>query len=307
VYVSAGDSVSEGDVLAELDDSRLRAELSQLQSQLEARLASLALARATAPITRQREDGNLLRAQARQLEARAVLREQIAAFGLGESVDSVLERFQSGRHTGLDRAVAGVLTAKADSAQAAADAALSGLAPLSIAEQEADRRRLVAAIAAARVELERLRVLAPAAGIVGTDTLERLPGAAVTEGEVLLEVVEGQIRRADLFVSQASIHEVAPGDPSEVEIAALQRGERRTIRGHVVSAALEPVRPASVGQDGLYAGAGAIYRVTIRLDSLRWQGVDPGMLRVGYVVRGRVITDHGPVVTMLGRYLRRGR
>ncbi|WOE74714.1 efflux RND transporter periplasmic adaptor subunit [Alterisphingorhabdus coralli] len=145
VYVDFNSPVEEGQLLAEIDSTRPRAQVTQARAQVD--LARASLAQALAAIRQAETD---VQVQTREFERRKVLEEK---------------GFVSG--AGLDQAQNALVTAKATLSTAKAQAQS---ARAQIAQSEAQ-------LASAELDLQRTRIIAPAAGVVINKLVE--PGTTV--------------------------------------------------------------------------------------------------------------------------------
>ncbi|HEX7239677.1 MAG TPA: HlyD family efflux transporter periplasmic adaptor subunit [Longimicrobiaceae bacterium] len=300
VLAESGDTVRPGQPLVRLDSLLVVSEIERLRQQQRALRVAYEQARATYPVEERRGGSARSLAEARRLRARADLRDQLSQHQVAGSPDSVLRSYTPGTHVAIDRAVSDVLGAEADVRAADAQTDLAALKRLDLPQREAEMGELAAQLRLSEAKLRRLVVRAPAEGVVKTDRLERLVGAPVAAGELLMELTEPRDWRVDLHVSEQEVHEVRVGDRVSVEIEAFKADGRERIGGRVVTVASEPAAADA-------ASPRVTYRVGVRLDEADVERIGRDRLRAGYLVEGKVVTDTGRIWELVWRYLRRSR
>jgi multidrug efflux pump subunit AcrA (membrane-fusion protein) len=295
VYVSAGDTVQEGEVLAQLDPLDLEGQLVQLE--LRYRVGSLASAQtqAAAPLETRRQRAHLSQAEAALVQARALLRQQLVEFGIPGSVDSVLSSYSAGHHTGLDLAVADVLSAQAQYEAQIASSELLGFSRFDTERDQAELERVRADIDLVRERLGRLTIRSPTAGIILTEHLERLVRSHLPTGGLVLEVANAQSWRAVLLVDGRDVHRIQLGDPVRVEVDALRHTISEALQAHVTFIAPQPI-----GGDQTNARtAPPLYRVEAALDDVSQIAATADVFRRGYSARGKIVTRSGRILQIL--------
>ena len=297
VLVESGDTVRAGQTLVRLDSLALAGEIEKLRLRERSLRVAYRQARAALPAEAERGGSALSLAESHRLRARAELRDQLSQFEIQGSPDSVLSRYTAGTHVAIDRALAEVQGAEADIRSARAARELAELKRLDLPQREAEIEEVSAQIRLGDARLRRLAVRAPADGVVKTDRLERLLGAPVAAGDLLLELAEPRDWRVDLRVSEQDVHEVHVGDRVNVEIEAFKTRGRERLGGRVASIAAEPAQPE-------VPGARAAYRVSVRLDEADVERAGRDRLRAGYLVEGKIVTDTGRIAELVWRYLR---
>jgi multidrug resistance efflux pump len=292
VLVAAGDTVRAGQLLARLDTHRAAVAVRRLEAQVAARRVEGARAAIEAPLERRQLEAGLAQAEARRLQARAMLRQQMAEFGFGGDVDSVLRDFRPGRHVALDRSVAEVLAADGEIMNARLRLRRSALASLDAERRRHEQGELEAQLLEQREARDRAAVTAPAEGVVLTDDLEALPNAVLREGDVVLEVAEPGSWRAVLRVRERDVHRIRVGERALIEVGALSAVRREPIPGRVVSVAgdLGSARDGPPGAASPDPGGSAGYRVVVALDRASVDSLGGGVLRRGYTVRAKIVT-----------------
>ncbi|MBN2584884.1 MAG: efflux RND transporter periplasmic adaptor subunit [Planctomycetes bacterium] len=107
----------------------------------------------------------------------------------------------------------------------------------------------------ARRRVEQLTVTAPVAGIVVSDDLERLDGAWVGQGTLLLTVARPEQFKVTLQLNQKQAERVAVGAPAELRVRAYPR---RTVEGRVRDSSLVASTTTSAVLTTLYEGDVAV-------------------------------------------------
>ena len=183
VNVDFNSPVRQGQVLARIDDTRLRARATQARAQVQ--LAQAALAQADAAITRSRTD---VAVQSREFARR----EELAAKGFVskaniDQAENLLATAKASLSTGL---------AQAQSARA------------QIAQSQAE-------LSSAELDLSRTRIISPTDGVIINKLVE--PGATVTAGfqtPNLFEIAADTSRmQVEASVDEADIGQVQVGQP----------------------------------------------------------------------------------------------
>jgi HlyD family secretion protein len=181
VYVDFNSSVTAGQLLAEIDNTRPRAQVTQARAQVD--LARASLAQANAAIRRARTD---VEVQTREFARRKELEKK---------------GFVSG--AGLDQAENNLVTAKASlsTAQAQAQSARAQIAQSS------------AQLASAELDLKRTKIVAPSSGVVINKLVE--PGTTVAanfQTPNLFEIASDTSRmQVEASVDEADIGQVKQG------------------------------------------------------------------------------------------------
>jgi multidrug resistance efflux pump len=307
VFVATGDSVKRGQSLIRLDSVAVAAHVAELQNEYHAQLLAYERTKAAMPIQQQQKQIALLATRAKQVSARASLRDEITGMTMRTDIDldSLLRAYKPGKWVRVDNAVAAVMASAADSATAVTDLHLADLTSLDLQRQQSQMNQVLEQIRVGELDLRRLLLRAPVDGIVSTEHVERLVGTAVKEGDQILEIGERSGWRAELAVSQSEISEVRLDDPAEIEILGFRRGARQLLRGHVVAIAVKPTSGSSAAVNGDNRQIATQYRVTVEVDPSASPRDEPSDLRMGYSVKGRIITGSGRLGAVIQRYLRR--
>lgn len=183
-----GDRVKAGDLLAQLSDETLSAQVAQAEAEY------------------QRAEAGVRQANSQIASAEATATE----------ASSALERTRSLRRSGnASQAVLDQAVATAASARAASASASDGLGVATAALAQADATRRIA-----RLNLGYARITAPVEGVVVARTAER--GAiSGTGGEPLFTIIAGGEIELAADVIETSLAQLQPGDAAELQIAGL--------------------------------------------------------------------------------------
>jgi RND family efflux transporter MFP subunit len=248
VLVDQGDTVTEGQVLARLDNAQQRAEFTRQEAAL--RVAEAAVGEAQANVRRARSALNDLVAGSRPAEIEQ-LRERAKSAGATRVLaERDHRRTQELLAKGLiaaqemDRAKQAfdVATAQARDAAKALELALEGSrkdqvaaarATLEAAQHQlegagAARHQAEAGLALAREQLADTVILSPFAGYVVSRALE--PGAPVNPTTPIFKLADPRSSWVTVYVDQRDTAGLAPGDPAEVVFRSLPQ---QVYRGHV--------------------------------------------------------------------------
>lgn len=269
VPVVAGQSVNAGDLLARLDDTAARPELSKQTEALRRAEADLAVLKTFKPAD--------LATAKRRVEAAqknlAAAKKLAAAFAAAAKKKKALA-------PKLEAAKAGVTRRQAD-----LDKALAALEPLKAAgmpgalkQRQAEVKALRAAKAKADQAVRAHEIRAPAAGIVATARPESRLGVAVHAGEAVLALSTGgrlgvrlalPARDADLAVAGAPVTlRLAPGaNPSATGkvVGATASAGSKTIDVTVeFDAKYGALKPGTAGEAEIDGGRRPLFRVLAR-------------------------------------------
>jgi multidrug efflux pump subunit AcrA (membrane-fusion protein) len=303
VLVQTGDTVARGQPVLRLDPLLLESALAELEA--EHRSGSIELEKITSsgPFQRRQQEQRRAQAAARVVTARAELRRKMVENGLGGDVDSLLAAYPVGSHVGLDLSVSEVRSAEAERRLAEDQMEALQLGRFDRASGRVDLEQIEAQIRTLRERLRRLEVSAPAAGTILTEQVERLPGSAVREGELLLEIAESGLWQVVLFVREGEVHKLRLGDSVKAEIQAFRMDERDQLYGSVVHIAADPSGSRGAGADSVSGARGGTYRVVAALDPEQLARIGVHKFRRGYSVEGRIIARSGRVVDLAWAHL----
>ena len=267
VFVSAGDTVEAGQLLALLDGYDLSAERAQLLAQRARIDAETRAARTRHYDDEYRRSERAAAAQARLSAARAAYRRMAIKFGFARHA---IEDLPEGQHVTLDEARSTVAVAEAMLSEATHGAQASHLADQAV--RDAERAALDTRLDALDGRLERLSMVVPASlpdgGIVVTEELIGTIGQHLARGEKLMDLAALERfsfgRHVSLIVraraSEAEAFKLRPGLPARITVAALPGDQPRQLGGRVVR--IGPC--AEDGQSGSY-----VVEVAVDAPSLR--------------------------------------
>lgn len=251
VHVAQGDTVIEGQLLAELDPRRARARLDQAQAEVARATAALEEAlNGARPETLNAARSNLASLKATTREA---LREQ-------QRVSDLVTR-RLAPESEADRVSAAAQ--RAEAAQAAAEARLRELLEGTRVEQLAQAEAALAASQAllrlAELGVEELQIRAPRAGRI--DALPFEAGDRPAAGAGLATLLVGDAPFARIFVPASLRGRLAPGDRFRIRIEGLQDDFTGTLREISAEPAFTPYFALS-GDDA----SQLVYRAEIVMD-----------------------------------------
>ncbi|MGH7454213.1 MAG: HlyD family secretion protein, partial [bacterium] len=300
VLVRTGDTVSIGQTLVRLDSLPLESMLTQFRTELELKRIEHQRTKSLAKLEEHRHADLLTQARARLIKAKAAYRKSLAENGFSVSSDSMLSAYAIGKHVGIDVVLADVLAAEADVHYNGAQAELLSVNKLNIEKQRVELEQSEKQIHTISERLRRLSINSPAAGIVLTEQIERLAGAYVREGELLLELANPEQWQATLYVKEQDIYRIHAGDVVKMEMPAFHSLDDDLLYGRVASVGVEPISP-NQKINPTFAG---LYRVTAVLDYQPLANFGREKLKRGYSVRGMIITKSGKIITLLWNYLK---
>lgn len=220
IRVDVGDQVKAGDVLAELSDETLSAQLAQADAEYD-------------------------RSEASVRQAKSQIDSTVAT--LTEAA-STLDRTRSLRKSGnASQAVLDQAIATEAAAQAASAVATNGLEVAQAALAQADAARRLA-----RLNLGYTRIVAPADGVV-TDRNAELGALSGSGGDALFTLIaDGEIE-LEAEVIETALARLQPGNTAEMRVAGLG-----TVNGELrlVPAAVDPVTRLGLARVSLTAQPG---------------------------------------------------
>jgi len=191
VLVNEGDTVQQGQLVAELEPAEPAAAVQEAEARRAAALASVSAAQ------------NSLIAAQEQLAASHIRREQLA-----RDVNRLSTLKGSGAATSRELDQAQTSLREVDR-QLAAGLAQIAAAQDQIAAAQASAAAIDAARARAQVVLDETKLLAPVSGIVQTRNFE--PGEVVLPGSVLLTVIDLSTATTTFYLPNAELGAAAPG------------------------------------------------------------------------------------------------
>ena len=299
VLVRTGDTVHANQPLLVLDSLDVLATLQALQAQYREQGVAREQLIAEQPVDWARQLEQRAQADAHLERALATLRERMVNYRLGQNIDSLLAAHVPGQHVGIDVAVADVRQAQSE--QRSADAEQRRLENSRFAVRGLDEKlgELETSIAVSGARISRLVVRAPADGVVLTDQVDRLNGAYVRPGDIILEVGDPMMWTAELMIRESELHQVHRGDSASVEIPALEELRLPQLTGVVVFVAESPVESAGQVAGASSGQSSGLYRVVVALDARPFRGLDPNYFRRGYAVKGKVTTRRGRILMLV--------
>lgn len=203
IYVTEGESVTRGQVLAQMSSWNQAREVSVTEAMLAGATASLArLEAGTKPEEVEVARRELESAEASLAFSRAEAERARDLVGTGAVSQSSFEKAQAAYEADL----AGLEVARAELTLVESGATAEELA---IARAEVDR--LTLELQFRRDELERTRITAPMAGRVVTPDLALRNGSFLRVGETLLEIEDADVVHAAIAVPESDIALIEPG------------------------------------------------------------------------------------------------
>jgi multidrug resistance efflux pump len=297
VLVRMGDSVRAGQAIAHLDTVQLASTLAQLRSRRRALEHDLRLARTAVPLDARAAQERRAEADAELVRTRAVLRQRMVEHGFGEDVDAVRRSYRLGTHIAIDQALASLMTAEAAARNARIELDRLGLKTMEHGRHQEQLGEFDSQIAAIEQRIAHLTLHAPAAGVVLTDGLERLPGTVLREGETLMEISEDDDWTAKLLVAERDVSRIRVGDAAQVELKAFGRVNSPEIRGKVLTVGAEPTAELQAGN--------RMFPVLVRLSREDLEAVGLERLRRGYTAEAKIVTRNERMITLMWEYLLR--
>ncbi|MBI3928448.1 MAG: efflux RND transporter periplasmic adaptor subunit [Armatimonadetes bacterium] len=263
VMVEVGDAVSQGQVLATVDDSQLEAQVSQArasaaaaQAGVQTALANLAVAQDQTRTLQQavsQAEAEVIEAQAAvdkaqtqvQLAERTLERVRVVA-----AKDLIARQVVDQSEADAQSAAADLKAARAQHKARQRQLEQARLRVKTAARQEqaaqaevetarAQAQSLAAALEAVEVRRSYTRVTSPLDGVVVARSLD--PGAYVTPGDSGAVVVVASLEQLRIIfaVGEADLESAKPGQEAEISFDALEGGSRKgSIRG--VAGGLDP-------------------------------------------------------------------
>ncbi|HZS58099.1 MAG TPA: efflux RND transporter periplasmic adaptor subunit [Gemmatimonadaceae bacterium] len=296
VFVGPGDTVSRGQVLIRMDTATTDAALAELKAARNAARVDSEAAERQRPVVEEERTERLAEADAGIAHARATLRERMVTYGMGTNADSMMHAYVPGRFVIIDEALADVHTAEAQRAYAATQLARAGAEALDARKRGFDIQRLEEQMRNAETQRAHLALAAPADGVILTEQVERLTGAAVRQGDPLLEIADLSHWRARLILTERAVHDVRIGDAVSLAIPALKVLEGDRLRGRVAAVSDQPIDTSAVT-------AKSGYRVLVVLDRAQLARLGVDQFRRGYQVQARIVTRTGTIAELIRAYL----
>ena len=268
VQIALGQSVRRGDVLLELDpaDAAIRrgkavADIDNLRRRIDAVTAQIAATRATAEAQKNAAAAKLQQAREAAIEAAhladiestgADRLEPMARQGLVPASQAADARSRANAARAKER---GLKAAEEEAAKQQAE--VGSTAEAALRSLDSDRIGLQTQLAAeeaslqqADVDIERLRVRAPADGRIGSSA-ELRAGTFVAEGTVAASIIPAESRDVAAWFALGDMPLMRSGQRATVWLESLGRGGRRRFAATVTGIERDP--------------SGSDFRVTLRL------------------------------------------
>jgi multidrug resistance efflux pump len=298
IAVGSGDTVHQEQVIAMLDSSEAASAIRSVSDQLRLERQDLRKATEALPLNSRMAVEKVAEAEANLLRSRARLREGLIDLSMTGEVDSTLKRYVAGTSTRIDLLLADVHTAEAGVRAARIALEAARLDSMDIARRRIELERLLGDSLNALARQERLRIRAPAFGIILTDDVQRLVGSQLQAGESFMEVADSQGWRVVMQIAERDVQEVRVGQLASIELPAIRELDGRRLYGRVESVSAQPV---GSGPD---KSESTSYRAIISLNPAQSDSVGPTLLRRGYSVRGKIITRRGRIGVLALAYVR---
>ncbi|MFA7233313.1 MAG: HlyD family efflux transporter periplasmic adaptor subunit [Terrimicrobiaceae bacterium] len=289
-----GTDVAKGDIVVAMDDTEHRAELRQIEANIE----------------KARSEWEF---QKLRLEHTAKLPLPKEFWHMHEELDIVLERIRQStveydrarelQRKGLisqqevERARLSLEIEKAEEAKTRDKLRVveQGLEEAIISEAGAEIQTALSALRALQVDREirlqnigRCLVRSPGDGVV-TMLNKRRPGERVQRGEDLAHIAHGGPTRVDIFAGEEQYHRLRPDQRVLMKSLSFDTLRHGYIEGHVVSVSMEPEQSAST-EASVTAPS---YRVIVKIDHT------PQNLVIGSTVEARIIIQRIPLWKLL--------
>lgn len=299
VFVSSGDTVEVGQLLAVLDTTQMANGWADLEARGRAQTSALEAALLTERIIADQRNHDSAENYAEAAPTGTGCVRGFTHSREGSNRDSLFEAPRPPINAGDDIGAAWVDKAASRRTRARTQPLIA----------EIDRQRLQAALDEAvvrtpmvRDQLERFRIYSPADGIVLTTGTSPQPNSRVVAGDLLLEVGEPSRWRLVLAVPQQDIGKIAVGDAVQVPLPGSGRGEH-IITGSIIHVSEEPTYS---GIDCDCTVRSLSYSVIADLDVVSELASEASVLRHGYSVEARIIRRSRPIINLVREYLRRG-
>ena len=232
IHIDEGQTVTKGELIAELSDRDFRAELTKTAAQIDETQARLKLLQAGT----RAEELELARTLLRKAE------ERVDYGGIHLKMDETLfaQRLISQRELELTRELTAVRGKEVQEARDRLKLLEAGSRPEEIEATAAELNRLKAHRAYLEQELGLLKVHSPVDGIVISHRVREKVGQAVKKGDLIAEVHEMRRLTVEINVSEKEIAEVHVGQRVVLKARAypLEKFEARVIA--IAPAAIEP-------------------------------------------------------------------
>ena len=293
IFVHAGDTVTTGQVLVQMDPVEFDAQLTTTRIRLASQRLRHQQAQREAALGGQEVATLRDRAGAQEMRAKAALRATLALFEIQMPVDSFLATYRPGQHIQFDQAVAAIREADAGLAEAEVSEERVRLLTLVAARE----RSSVLAIEAEMRELERKRgaveISSPMDGVVLAPwRTEDLVGNVLARGDPLVEIGGGDGWRVTTEIRSTDIHRVDVGMAADIRIESQPGSSRPTYEG-----VLGRIAPSSAPAGNAAGPRG--YQIEVVLPSAAVDTSLAAPLRYGYAARVQMTTAAEPLLVLL--------
>ncbi len=224
IHVTEGQQVVAGQVLVELDAQRLTARLASTQAARDRAQAALA------ELLRGTRSEQIAEAQARLLETETAV--TVAGLERGRAAALVESSVEAQRRLDLAVAEHGEASARRDAAQANLERLQNGATREELAQARAQLDEAEAALTAAQLDAERLRIVAPRAGQI--DALPYEEGEQPPRGGVVVVMLASGAPYARVYLPAQVRPRVRPGTAAVVRVEGVAGtfvGQVRTVAG----------------------------------------------------------------------------
>ena len=288
-FVMTGDTVREGDLVAEIDSLSAAADVREAERLLSDSRLDEAQRQALRPFDLQAALRRMELSMSQVTRARASVLSASVAFQ--RDVDPQRGDLPEPIPLQVARAELAAALAQLGSDSIAYRRLLAdSLAGLRARLREAE---LMERIGRARIRLGRLRIPSPASGVVLTNDIDRIVGRSYAPGEVVAEIADTSGWQAVLFVGERDVRRIEPGQHSTVMLLADEGAADEEYSGKVTFVAAEPDRESA-------ASGATMFRVVVGLQKDGRLRASSGVRR-GFSVRARITTGRERVLDHIVR------
>ena len=305
VLVKHGQDVTEGDLLLTLDDTDLRNELEQIESEMKLN----GIRRAALPAEWEREraiiemdiaraetdrDTEILHMERARVEYE--FNHSVLPFHKHEDFEHPIDKLIPMREHKI----------KLQRAKVEIEHAKRRLAALDSRRQELNElkqiyRKLRVRYRLLKTHLEQMNIHAPVSGTVLTRDLDKRVGDHLAAGEAVLELAELSGWQALVMIQEVDIPKIKIGQIVRLYVEAFPHMQYKVFEGTVTDVPRKP-EPTSTMVAGIApeSYAGTVYPVKVHID-------DPAViygdkeysLAYGMGVEAKIVTERGPIVELL--------
>lgn len=302
VIVLTGETVQLGDTVVRLDSVPAASTLNELQSKLGVKTAGTQKTTAQTQLSRTQQADAMAKARAKVVEARAGFQRALYTHGLGlVPLDLARATYRVGTYTDVDSALAILQTAETDTLVVAAQGQITSADTSATETDRIEVAELGAQVQTAQQQVQRMNVTSPAPGVMITPQAEKLLGAAVQPGDLLMEVTDPDLWSVTLTVAARDAKEIERGDSVQVRVPALDSVIKDPLRGTVLSVAPASTSKRAAGADS--AAADTPYQVVAVLDIDQLAALGTSRFRQVFQVRAKIITREASLFEIAVYYL----